>query len=131
MYSYPLWYFTFVNIITASTINITDIRLFNLIKTKFGEKEAEEFVALVKDEIDEKVDVKHEFITKDIASLREDLFTHFASKEFVEAKISEAKICKIKKAHFIEPFSKLLIHFFNCHPHEFGFAGANYLPLHF
>ena len=64
MYSYPVWYFTFVNIITASTINITDIRLFNLIKTKFGEKEAEEFVALVKDEIDEKVDVKHEFITK-------------------------------------------------------------------
>ena len=91
MYSYPAYYFKFVNIILASTISITDIRLFNLIKTKFGEKEAEEFVALVKDEIDEKVDVKHEFITKDIAHLREDLFTHFASKEFVEAKISEAK----------------------------------------
>jgi hypothetical protein len=31
----------------ASAINISDVRLFNLIKNKFGE-EAEEFVSLVK-----------------------------------------------------------------------------------
>lgn len=38
-------------------------------------------------------------ITEDIASLREDLFTHFASKEFVEKKISEVEI-KISEAKF-------------------------------
>jgi hypothetical protein len=75
----------------ASTINISDVRLFNLIKNKFGEKEAEEFVSLVKDEIEETVAAKHEYITKDIARLREDLFNHFASKDFVAAKISESK----------------------------------------
>jgi hypothetical protein len=32
----------------ASAINISDVRLFNLIKNKFGEEEAEEFVSLVK-----------------------------------------------------------------------------------
>lgn len=74
-----------------STINISDIRLFNLIKTKFGEKEAEEFVALVKEEIEETVAAKHEFVTKDIANLRDDLVNHFASGEFVEKKISEAE----------------------------------------
>lgn len=37
----------------ASTLNISDIRLFNLMKNKFGEKEAEEFVSLIKGEIEE------------------------------------------------------------------------------
>ncbi len=83
----------------ASTLNITDIRLFNLIKNKFGEKEAEEFVALVKDEITEVTTQKHEYITKDISNLRDDLFTHFASKDFVESKISEVE-AKISEAKF-------------------------------
>lgn len=75
----------------ASTINITEVHLFNLVKSKFGEKEAEEFVSLIKEEIEETVVEKHQYISKDIAQLREDLFTHFASKEFVKAEISEAK----------------------------------------
>ena len=82
----------------SSTINITDIRLFNLVKTKFGEKEAEEFVALLKEEIEETVVAKHEFATKDIANLRNDLVNYFASREFVEKKISgvETKISDAK-----------------------------------
>jgi hypothetical protein len=83
----------------ASTINISDIRLFNLMKNKFGEKEAEEFVSLVKEEIEETVAIKHESVSKDIASLREDLFNHFASKEFVEKKISQVET-KIAEAKF-------------------------------
>ncbi len=75
----------------ATTINISDIRLFNLMKNKFGEKEAEEFVSLVKEEIEETVAINYETITKDIASLRDDLFKYSASKDFVEAKVSEAK----------------------------------------
>lgn len=90
----------------ASTINISDIRLFNLMKSKFGEKEAEEFVSLVKEEIEETVSIKHESVSKEIAglredflSLREDLFNHFASKEFVEKKISQVET-KIAEAKF-------------------------------
>lgn len=90
----------------ASTINISDVRLFNLVKNKFGEKEAEEFVSLIKEEIEKTVSVKHEFVTKDIANLREELFTYFASKEFVEKKISGVEIkisdveTKISEAKF-------------------------------
>ncbi len=70
-----------------------------MVKTKFGEKEEEEFVALVKEEIEETVVSKHEFVTKDIAKLRDELFTHFASREFVEKKISEVET-KISEAKF-------------------------------
>lgn len=83
----------------ASAINISDIRLFNLMKNKFGEKEAEEFVSLVKEEIEETVSIKHESVSKEIASLREDLFNHFASKEFVEKKVSQVET-KIAEAKF-------------------------------
>ena len=33
----------------AEMLNISDIRLYNLLKAKFGEKEAEDFVSLIKD----------------------------------------------------------------------------------
>lgn len=82
-----------------STINISDIRLFNLVKSKFGEKEAEEFVSLVKEEIEETVASKHEIVTKDIASLKEDLFKYFASKELLEKRISDVEI-KISESKF-------------------------------
>lgn len=85
-----------------STINITDIRLFNLVKTKFGEKEAEEFVALVKDEIEETVANKHEFVTKDIKDLRDDLVNHFASKEFLEKRLSEVETKLSEKISGVE-----------------------------
>jgi hypothetical protein len=68
-------------------------------KNKFGEKEAEEFVSLVKEEIEETVSIKHESVSKEIASLREDLFNHFASKEFVEKKVSQVET-KIAEAKF-------------------------------
>lgn len=42
-------------------------------------------------EIEETVTSKHESLTKDIASLRDDLFKYFATKDFVESKIAEAK----------------------------------------
>jgi hypothetical protein len=32
----------------AQTLNISDIQLFNLLKAKFGEQEAEQFVSLIK-----------------------------------------------------------------------------------
>jgi len=83
----------------ASTLNIKEIQLFNLIKTRFGEKEAEEFVSLIKEEIEETIVEKHQYISKDISRLREDLFNHFASKEFIEKKVSEVEI-KISESKF-------------------------------
>jgi hypothetical protein len=83
----------------ASTLNIKEIQLFNLIKTRFGEKEAEEFVSLIKEEIDETIVERQQYISKDISRLREDLFSHFASKEFVEKKVSEVEI-KISESKF-------------------------------
>jgi hypothetical protein len=64
---------------------------FNLAKNKFGGKEAEEFASLLKEEIEETVALKHEFVTKDIANLREELFQYYASKEFIEKKASDVE----------------------------------------
>lgn len=35
----------------AESLNISSIRLYNLLKNKYGEKDAEEFVSLIKDEV--------------------------------------------------------------------------------
>ncbi len=52
----------------ADSINISDIRLYNLLKSKFGEKEAEQFVSLVKEEINNTFEAK-----KDSFSSKEDI----------------------------------------------------------
>ena len=54
-----------------TTLQISDIRLYNLLKTKYGEKEAEEFVSLIKEQINESFEAKKEILaTKaDIASV--------------------------------------------------------------
>lgn len=55
----------------ANTIQISDIRLCNLLKSKYGEKEAEEFVSLIKEQINETFEAKKEVLaTKtDIAAV--------------------------------------------------------------
>ena len=52
----------------AETLNISDIRLYNLLKNKFGEKEAEQFVALIKEEINGSLESK-----KDILASKDDI----------------------------------------------------------
>ena len=52
----------------AETLNISDIRLYNLLKSKFGEKDAEQFVALVKEEINGSLESK-----TDILASKEDI----------------------------------------------------------
>ena len=61
----------------AETLNISDIRLYNLLKAKFGEKEAEDFVSLIKDEVEYTVQSKQEILSKDIAILGDDLNKDF------------------------------------------------------
>ena len=42
----------------AQSLNISDIQLFNLLKAKFGEKEAEQFVSLIKVEVEQSFENK-------------------------------------------------------------------------
>ncbi len=60
----------------SSTLKITDIQLFNTLKKKLGEQEAEELVSFVKASVYAEVN---------------DQVPNIATKDFVEAKISEAK----------------------------------------
>lgn len=60
----------------SSTLRITDIQLFNTLKKKLGEQEAEELVGFVKASVNAEVN---------------DQVPNIATKDFVEAKISEAK----------------------------------------
>ncbi|MEO8821299.1 MAG: hypothetical protein ABI374_10685 [Ginsengibacter sp.] len=55
----------------SQSLNISDIQLFNLLKVKFGEKEAEQFVSLIKDKVEETFENKKDSLaTKhDIARL--------------------------------------------------------------
>ncbi|MBP6023632.1 hypothetical protein [Ferruginibacter sp.] len=61
----------------AQALNISDVKLFNLIKAKFGEKEAEEFVALVKQQASDITEEKQQLIIKDVAVLRDDINKDF------------------------------------------------------
>ncbi len=88
----------------AETLNISDIRLYNLVKAKFGEKEAEQFVALVKEEITNLVETKQQIVTNNIASLRDELYKNFASK----ADIAESK-AEIIKWMFVFVFSSTIL----------------------
>ena len=88
----------------AETLNISDIRLYNLVKAKFGEKEAEQFVALVKEEITNSIETKQQTVTHNIANLRDELYKNFASK----ADIAESK-AEIIKWMFVFVFSSTVL----------------------
>lgn len=50
----------------SQSLNISDIQLFNLLKVKFGEKEAEQFVSLIKEKVEETFENKKDSLaTKD------------------------------------------------------------------
>lgn len=61
---YYLWFM-------SQSLNISDIQLFNLLKVKFGEKEAEQFVSLIKDKVEEPFENKKDSLAtkKDISSI--------------------------------------------------------------
>ena len=61
----------------AQTINTSDIQLFNLLKAKFGEKEAEQVVTLIKEEIQRSTEEKQQIVLKDISVLRDDMNKDF------------------------------------------------------
>jgi hypothetical protein len=88
----------------AEALNISDIKLYNLVKAKFGEEEAEQFVALVKEEITNTVESKQQIIAHGIASLRDELYKNFASK----ADIAESK-AEIIKWMFVFVFSSTIL----------------------
>lgn len=76
----------------SHTLHISDIKLFNLLKTKLGEVEAQQLVEYIHVEVGSSVEEKHQIITKDIANLRDELYKNFATKEGI-AKL-ELKIAK-------------------------------------
>ena len=88
----------------AETLNISDIRLYNLVKAKFGEKEAEQFVALVKEEITNLAETKQQIVTNNIAGLRDELYKNFSSK----TDIAESK-AEIIKWMFVFVFSSTVL----------------------
>lgn len=61
----------------AQSLNISEIQLFNLLKPKLGEKEAEQFVLFVKEEVGKTVDDKQQILLKDISVLRDDVNKDF------------------------------------------------------
>ena len=72
----------------ALSLNITDIQLFNTLKQRLGEKEAEELVGFIKGSIKTELG---------------EVVPNFATKEFVEVKLNEvvAKMeVKIAEAKF-------------------------------
>ncbi len=61
----------------AQSLNISDIQLFNLLKPKLGEKEAEQFVLFVKEEVGRTVEDKQQIVLKDISVFRDDVNKDF------------------------------------------------------
>ena len=77
-------------------INISDLQLFNLLKPKFGEKEAEQLVNFVKAETQATLQKQYEYLSKDIKALKDDLHQIFHTKEDLVREVSNAKIDMIK-----------------------------------
>lgn len=77
-------------------INISDIQLFNLLKPKLGEKEAEQLVNFVKAEAEAIAKKQYEYTSKDIQSLKDDLHQNFPTKEDLVREISNSKVDMIK-----------------------------------
>lgn len=65
----------------SQSLNISEIQLFNLLKIKLGEKEAEQLMNFVKSEVEHSSETKYEYINKDIKALKEELYRSFATKE--------------------------------------------------
>lgn len=65
----------------AETINISDLQLFNLLKPKLGEKEAEQLVSFVRSEAQTAAQKQYEYSSKDIKTLKDDLHQKFPTKE--------------------------------------------------
>jgi hypothetical protein len=65
----------------AQALHISDIQLFNVLKAKLGEKEAETLVNFVKAEAEVNAEKKYEYIHKDISTLKDELYKNFATKE--------------------------------------------------
>jgi hypothetical protein len=64
-----------------STLHITDLQLFNLLKHKLGEKEAEAVTNYVKQEVENGNKKVTEIVNKDIAHLRDHLDDRFSANE--------------------------------------------------
>jgi hypothetical protein len=77
----------------AEALNISDIRLFNLLKGKFGEKDAEEFVSLIKNEVETSLENKKDGLAtkNDIVSVELKLSQQILQLETTIAK-TESKL---------------------------------------
>ena len=77
----------------SQSLNISDIQLFNLLKVKFGEKEAEQFVSLIKDKIEETFENKKDSLAtkSDLAAVELKLSQQIARLEITIAK-TESKL---------------------------------------
>ena len=64
-----------------STMHITDLRLFNLLKNKLGEKEAEAVTNYATQEVDNSNKKTIEFFNQDISNLREHIDEKFKTQE--------------------------------------------------
>ena len=78
-------------------INISDIQLFNLLKPKLGEKEAEQLVNFVKLEAQSTAKKQFEYVTKDIQSLRDEFYQNFPNKEDLVREVSLSKEYLLKE----------------------------------
>jgi hypothetical protein len=57
----------------ADTLHISDIELYNLLKVKVGEQEAEQLVKFVQTEVENSVEAEYEYFSKDISGLNNNL----------------------------------------------------------
>jgi hypothetical protein len=69
------------NIRVTSTIHITEVQLFNLLKNKLGEKEAEAVTNYVKQEVENGNKQTLEIFNKDITNLRDHTDEKFKTQE--------------------------------------------------
>lgn len=77
----------------AEALNISDIQLFNLLKGKFGEKDAQEFVSLIKNEVENTFENKKDSLaTKSDLAAVELKLTELISRLEVTIAKTESKL---------------------------------------
>jgi hypothetical protein len=76
------------------TLNISDIQLFNLLKVKFGEKEAEQVVSLIKQEVENTFEKKKDGLAtkNDLAAVELKLSQQIARLEVIIAKTESKQL---------------------------------------
>jgi len=74
----------------ANSLNISDIRLYNLLKSKYCEKEAEEFVSLIKEEVNTVFESK-----KDSLATKQDIARLALKIEQMGVRIAQSETKKI------------------------------------